>query len=321
MATPQSHKSAAPSHRERPSPRVAAVVVMCHLTNPASLAALLHSVVGQVEATLVVDNTPSDLAKGFPIPEDYRARVRHIPLGENAGVPAAQNVGIVEAIKDCYSHVLLLDDDSELPDRMVEKLLAAEASLIAQGELVAAVGPAFVNERTGEYCTAVRQTRFGVSTVTLDRNSHTPISSDHLIASGSLISIRTLQIVGHMVGDFFMDWFDIEWGLRAQQLGYKSFICPDVVMQHSIGNEELIFFGKRKNVHSDTRKYYILRNGVFLLKSSRMPRGWRVATAWQIAKSLIMFPILSRRPVHCLYLTMRAVMDGCCGRLGKLTSG
>jgi len=300
-------------------PRVAAVIVMCHLTEPRLLERLLESVVDQVSSTFVIDNTPSDQVKGCPIPDAYQSRVYHVPLGENTGVPHAQNIGIERAIAGKYTHVLLLDDDSALPGGMVQKLLAAEALLCAKGELVAAVGPVFVDEKTGVYSPAVRPSFLLPKRFPVDLNSNTPVETDYLIASGSLIPTKALEVVGAMRGEFFMDWFDIEWGLRAKKLGYKSYICPNAVMRHSIGNAAAKFFWKSISLHSDFRNYCIVRNGVYLLRtSSFLGRQWKTLIIFRIPKYIVLYPLYSKRPIHCFSLLLRGIVDGLSGKLGRL---
>ena len=315
-AAPTDHQ---PGDNGLRSARVAAVVVMCHLTDARLLERLLHSVVPQVAGTFVIDNTPADMKNTSPILPPFRDRVCHIPLGENTGVPNAQNVGIEAAIKGGYTHVLLLDDDSALPPEMMQKLLAAEAYLRDKGELIAALGPAFVNEKTGEYSTAVRPSYILPKTFPLDSSSTTPVETDHLIASGSLIPADALKVVGLMRGDFFMDWFDIEWGLRAKKLGYKSFICPNVIMRHSIGDASAKVLWRSIPLHSDFRNYCILRNGMYLLRRSQsLGRQWKMVIILKIPKYIVFCPMHSKRPLYCFFLLLRGILDGWSGKLGNL---
>ena len=69
-----------------------------------------------------------------PILEGFGKPVSYVPLGKNRGIAEAQNIGIDLSIKEEYSHVLLLDQDSALSSGMVNKLLAAEEELLGKGE-------------------------------------------------------------------------------------------------------------------------------------------------------------------------------------------
>jgi len=302
-----------------PSALVAAIVVIYQLTDPHLLQRLLCSVMDQVAITFLIDNTPVNCAKTFPIQIEPNARVVHIPLGDNTGVANAQNVGIARALEEGYSHVLLLDHDSALPPQVIQRLLAAETKLKACGVRVAAIGPVFQDEKTGEYSTAVRASHILPKRFSLDLGSKSPVETDHLIASGSLISADALNAVGLMRGDFFIDWVDIEWGLRAKKLGYKSFICPNAIMRHSIGDASVKFLGKSISLHSDFRNYCIVRNGMYLLKTSQyLGRQWKMVIILKIPKYLVFCPFHSKRPFHCFFLLLRGIVDGWSGNLGSL---
>lgn len=134
---------------------VAAVIV---LYNPAVplLDRLLRSTAGQVEKMFIIDNTTGSSEKFSSYFHNYEGRVSYLPLGDNKGIATAQNIGIRRSMDAGYSHVLLLDQDSALPLDMVKKLLDAEHRLLSEGKKVAAVGPLFVDEKTGRLPKAIR---------------------------------------------------------------------------------------------------------------------------------------------------------------------
>lgn len=310
--TPQTDGASRPR-----DPRVGAVVVMCHFTQPHLLERLLESIQSQVEHIFIIDNTPAEFANACPIPEAYRDRITHVPLAENTGVPYAQNVGIEKAMQQGLTHVLLLDDDSALPEGMVRGMLATEAALVASGKKVASVGPVFLDEKTGEYSPVIRHRYLRVKRIPVDLNSRSPMEADYIIASGSLISIDALRVIGPMRGELFLDWFDIEWGLRAMQFGYQCYVDPKVVMRHSIGDTSTRFMGRSVNLHSDNRTYYLVRNAVYLMSVPHMGWKWRTVTALKLPLYVLFFPMHSKTPMHCFLLLMRACFDGCIGKLGR----
>jgi len=296
--------------------QVAAVIVMCHLTNRDLLERLLAAVADQVAHSFVIDNTPADMIGEFPIPAKYGGSVSHVPLGENTGVPAAENVGISKAIEGGFTHVLLLDDDSNLDRNMVKTLLAAESALLAEGNPVASVGPLFIDRKTGKRSFAFRPGRFRISRVPI-ADSADPVESHYLIASGSLTRISVFRSVGFMRSDFFIDWFDIEWGLRARSKGYRSYIIPRAVMQHSIGDSTVRVFGRDINIRSDIRNYYMIRNATYLLRFKSF-REWRVINLIKISLYYAFYSLYSRHPLKSIRLLTSAVIDGVRGKLGRV---
>ncbi|MGA8531488.1 MAG: glycosyltransferase family 2 protein, partial [Acidobacteriaceae bacterium] len=193
-------------------PRVAAVAVLYH-PELEPLRRLIMSAVGQAEAIFVIDNTPDPILAVRSL-MDSEGSIRYISLGRNAGIAAAQNAGIRASMEAGFTHVLLLDQDSTLPEGMVNRLLSGEERLLCGGQQVAAVGPQFWDEKTGKAYPAVRLEYFRIRKLYLDTRSTEPVETDYLIASGSMIRVSVLREVGLMREDLFIDWVDVEWGLR-----------------------------------------------------------------------------------------------------------
>src|SRR5690348_4888723 len=219
-------------------------VVVLYSPDPAVLERLFKSLRGQVDRVVVVDNTPNARMQFPTFVGEFAVPVSYLPLGENRGIAEGQNIGIREAIGSGCSHVLLLDQDSELPPDMVRELIVAERELLRAGEKVAAVGPQYLDEKTGIPSFAVRYCLPVVHKIWLDPHSHVPVETDVLIASGSIIRTVVLESVGFMRSDLFIDFVDTEWALRARSMGYKCYCIPNAVMTHSIGDACAQVFGK-----------------------------------------------------------------------------
>jgi rhamnosyltransferase len=273
---------------------------------------------GQVDRVVAVDNTPGLPGISPAFWERFPYRISHIALGENKGIAEAQNVGIRQSIRDGCSHVLLLDQDSAPSPGLVSKLLAAEMKLLKAGKQVAAVGPQYVDEKTGTPSCAVRHGCLTVRRVNLDPRSDDPVETDNLIASGSLTRVDAFRSVGMMREDLFIDFVDTEWGLRARSKGYKSYCVPDAIMMHSTGDAAIRIFGKEVYVHSDVRRYYRLRNAVFLLRLRSMGWQWRSYISPRIPYYILLYVWLSERKLRNTGLMLKALRDGLSGRLGPL---
>jgi rhamnosyltransferase len=296
---------------------VAAVVVLYHPELPL-LARLLESVLGQVDTVIVVDNTSMPSAEFSEFFEKYNNRVVYIPLGENMGIATAQNVGIRKSLSEGYSHVLLLDQDSFPPVDMVNKLLSAERKLLQSGKNVASVGPIFIDEKSGATSKAIRHALLHVRKLTVDATMEEPVEADYLIASGSLIRTLVLADLGAMRDELFIDWVDIEWGLRARRAGSKCYLVPDAVMKHSIGDTYVHLIGKNINLHNDTRNYYIVRNAVYLLRLKSMGWRWRLITVLKIPLYVCFYSWHSSNMWNSFLILCKALSDGVRGRVGRL---
>lgn len=303
--------------RQAPGQRlasVAAVLVLYH-PQPALLTRLVDSIAAQVEKIFIVDNTPGE-RRETPAPlRRCACAFSYLANGTNKGLAGAQNIGIAHALGEHYTHVLLLDQDSALPPGAVDGLLAAEATLLNAGKPVSAVGPLFIDEKTGERSRGVHRSRLRVEWFPIPAEETRPVEADYLIASGSLIRASVLRHVGFMREELFIDWVDTEWAYRANSLGYSTYIIPTVIMQHSVGDATREFMGKRFNLHSPARNYYIVRNAVYLLGDRRMSLSWRMTMVRYIPKYILVHSWLSQHRGRSFLQMLRAVWEGLTGSM------
>jgi rhamnosyltransferase len=298
--------------------KIAAIVVL-YLPDEALLDRLLNSLRGAVSELFIIDNTPNDKLTWVSI-DWFVSKNHHVvyhPLGDNYGIAKAQNVGIELAINNNCDHVILLDQDSSASKDMISVLISAERELLANGVNVGSVGPVFIDEKTGERSKVIRYGNVLVNRISVSSNDVKPIQADYLIASGTLIRIAVLQKVGLMKDDLFIDWVDIEWALRAGNLGYLHFANPKAVMLHSVGDAYVNIGMRNINLHSDIRNYYIVRNACNLLLNSRMGRRFRTNVFFKIPAYVLFYSITSKSRFTSLKLLLRACADGFIGRLGK----
>lgn len=299
---------------------IAAIVILYNPSLPL-LDRLLRSVIDQVDKVFAIDNTPRSTAEFSSFFDQYQANITYIPLGENKGIATAQNIGIRKGMETGCSHVLLLDQDSALPVQAVTTLLAVERELVGRKVNVAAVGPHFIDEKTGKSAPAIRHRWFRVEKVRLNDKSKEPVETDHLVASGTLIRISVLHLIGLMRDELFIDWVDIEWCLRARHKGYLSFYASDVVMRHSVGDSAVRIFGRDIHLHSDVRNYYLLRNAIYLMRMKSMGWKWRINIAPRIPVYCFLYPYLSATRLRNMQMILRAIGDGMRGKLGAYPEG
>lgn len=296
---------------------VAAVIVL-YFPELSLLRRLLESVVDQVETIIAVDNTPGSSAELHSFFERFPHPVSYVPLGDNMGIATAQNIGIRKCISERYSYVLLLDQDSCPSPDMVSKLVSAERKLLESGKKVASIGPLFIDEKNGTASKAIRHAWMHVNKIPLHAAMKEPVEADYLISSGSLTRASVLAEVGAMRDELFIDWVDIEWGLRARSRGYKCYIVPGAIMAHSIGDTFVRTIGKEINLHNDTRNYYIVRNATYLLRMKSMGWRWRTVTVPKVPLYVCFYSLHSRNRWNCFRLLCRAVSDGLHGKVGRI---
>ena len=312
-----------PSNRDLPPATVCAVIVT-YFPDPGQLQELLASIAGQVEAVVIVDNTPSPGASGLEamLAATHPLASHTIRFGNNRGIAAAQNAGIAWAIERGSGYVLLFDHDSVPGADMVEKLRDTAEHLLSSGVAMAAVGPRYINPAS-ERLARIQQ--IGALRVHLsscpDQPADSLVRCDVLISSGTLIPVRTIEVIGNLEESLFIDGVDYEWCLRARDRGYSSYVACGAFMRHHLGAGAVRYwFGRWRHapIHSPARHYYMLRNALLLSRRNYVPLAWSmnqlIDTLALLAVALLFLPGRTTR----VAVALRAVWHGLRGRAGPL---
>lgn len=280
------------------------------------LEVLLRAIRPQVEGIVVADNGPDDRISGWLAARRGLA-VKLLVMGGNLGVAAAHNAGIAEARRQGATRVLLFDQDSHPAPDMVSRLDGAFATASRCGLNVASAGPRFHDPRDGRVHPFIRLNGWRVQRVTKpDRESF--CTADYLITSGCLISLDALDAVGGLDESLFIDYVDIEWGLRARSRGYVHLGVFDARMEHPLGDPPLQFLAGRLRVpmHSPTRHYYHFRNAVTLYRRSYAPRVWVLHDAAKLPLKMLFYSLFVKDGARQRRAIFRGLIDGVRGRLG-----
>jgi rhamnosyltransferase len=271
---------------------------------------LLNALVRQVGVAVIVDNGSSIETKLKP--ERYLPlKVNALRLNENMGIAFAQNRGIEFARQMQARFVLLMDQDSIPEPDMVQALLSA-----AMDKSAGAVGPRYVDSRHENPPPFIR-----IRGLRLERLSCSEpdavVPVDYLISSGCLIPMAVLDHVGGMREDFFIDFVDIEWGLRARKFGYQCYGVCNAGMSHCLGHDPIKMFGMKFPLHSPLRHYYHFRNAVLLTKERWTPGNWKLANGWRTCLKYFFYSLFARpRIEHCRMMTL-GIWHGLLGRTGQ----
>ncbi len=192
-------------------------------------------------------------------------------LEDNLGIAKAQNVGIDYAKNDNAEYIVFFDQDSAICDNFISDLMFDYKQLETQGLKIGAIGPRFIDDRHDFYYKTINLSKSGFRKKMDVSNITQPIHSSLLISSGSLISVETLKNVGLMRENYFIDYVDTEWCIRAESQGYKNYMSSKAVMRHTIGDKILQFGFFNVPVHSPFRRYYRVRNAMYMLHEPHVP--------------------------------------------------
>lgn len=291
--------------------RVVAVIVTFR-PDPERFARVLQALEGQTAAVVIADN---GAAQGLSPAGGTHPGVVTLDLGGNRGVAAAQNLGIAKARELGATHVLILDHDSICDADTVQVLAHAWSGLRDAGEKVAAVGANFRDPRHGELRAFHRVGGLGMKL--LDSTAAAAVHRVHtLISAGCLIALDAFDAIGPMNESLFIDYVDIEWGMRARARGWSSFGVVDARMEHTLGDSIFWLFGKPYSLHSPLRHYYMTRNGLWMIGQRRFSIQWRMLEALRLLRRSGAYLLLAPRRLERLAMMSRGVRDALFGRMG-----
>jgi rhamnosyltransferase len=280
---------------------------------------LIERCVPQVEAVVVVNN-----GAAAPMTEWLERRnfttVTHLPLPENEGVARAQNVGLNWAKQRGATHVFLFDHDS-IPDLACLQILQTTfVALEASGKRVAAVGARHIDSRRNREDAVSPFVRLenGLLKRCLPEVSERYVAVDFLIASGSLISAAAIEAVGPMNDKLFIEYVDVEWGLRARRGGWSLYGVMDAVIEHSLGDDHVMAWGREIAVHSPLRHYYVMRNALWLCFQPWLLKRWKGILALNMITKFLVYAIFMPDPLKHLRCMCRGFWHAATGRMGRL---
>ncbi|MDU6157356.1 glycosyltransferase family 2 protein [Acinetobacter pittii] len=297
-----------------------AVIVVLYYPDLDHLNTFIKSLAKQSDLIFLIDNTPRD-GIDFSKIDDICSNVKckYIPLFDNYGIAYAHNVGIKEFKESDCNYVVIFDQDSSVQQDFIMDLFIAYKNLSHKCDKIAAIGPAFRDTKTGLISPAIRLSGLKVNRVFIS-NDVDYTQSDYIISSGTLISRNSINIIGDMLSELFIDYVDVEWGLRAKKLGYKCFIVNNVVMSHTIGDQSkyVPIIKRYVNIHSDFRKYFLLRNPLYLiLYSKNVPLNWKLIQIPKVFLYLFFVLIYVRADFSVLKIFFKAVRDAVTKKMGK----
>ena len=298
-------------------------VIVSYNPNIADLVNNLKAVTEQGASVLLVDNASEnqdELSRAIPASSSLEVSLQ----AANLGLGGAHNIGIDYANQQGFDYVLLLDQDTQLHQDTLVKLLTAHQSKTNQGVMVSAVGCSYAHGRKkqSEY---IRFGRLKFTRHTGDEQDQDGcVATDFLISSGSLFSLAALDAIGPMDEGLFIDHIDTEWFLRAGAKGWQAYGVCDALMHHGLGEtaHAVRLAGRDRDVpqHKPFRYYYIFRNSIALYARSYPNRLWKWNDVQRLTMMLIMFGLLKPPRWQNLAMMLKGVWHGLRGISGPMPS-
>lgn len=211
----------------------------------------------QVDTIVIVDNTATQASKGILTSlEEMSSKIVVIKNGKNEGTITALNQGIRKAAELGHHWVFTLDQDSLVDPQLIQTYLDFVKKIDAKH--LGIINSNYKDKDTG---------LVGFSLNTANQNGWAEVRA--LITSGSFFAVSTFQEIGPMREEFFMDWADYDFCLRARRFGKRNYVYIPPLIVHSIGAKtahKFLFWELPANHHNAFRCYLIGRNLTVVIK-------------------------------------------------------
>jgi GT2 family glycosyltransferase len=143
--------------------------------------------------------------------------------------------------------------------------------------------------------------------------------ADMVIASGSLTRRAVVERIGLPRADFFMDFFDFEYCLRARSQGYKIAVINRAILDHKIGNArvvKLVGYSRLWPAYPPWREYYMSRNMAYAAWLLYPNDGTKRFVVRHLARHAAGILLFGSKKLACLGKMAQGFWDGCHSRLG-----
>lgn len=286
----------------------AVIAVISVFNAPAELPARVELALDQVDHVVLVDDGSHTVDR-----LDFASeRVHTILLDENSGIARALNVGIEHAVSLGATHLLTLDQDSDVRSDHVAQLLAA---LDGEAERGSAPVVAAVPGRVG-----------GAAIPMLKGEPLDPVQS------GQLLIATAFRSVGGFREDLFIDAVDSEFTARARSRGFRFVAVEALAMDHSLGElVPLRLFGRRLAwggqerhalYHRAFRTYYMVRNSSVVARTyRRSQRRWVFLRNRRMLELVVVGVLFGAHRKAQLRAILMGVRDARSSRLGRIPEG
>ena len=221
---------------------------------------------------VVVDNGSTDgsveiIRSAFP-------NVFQIELDSNLGYAAGNNSGIKFALESGADYVLVLNNDTLVDKGMIRELVGFAQT----NDNIGMLGPKM-------YCFQPEDTIFALGSFvdwtngeTSNRGMFMPASEidfpidaepvDFIAGCCVLVSRKMLEKVGFLDPIYYLNYEDVDWGIRARRKGFEIWFTPDAILWHKVSAT----MGQASPINT----YYMTRNALlFFWKNSPSQYRWR----------------------------------------------
>jgi len=300
-----------------------AVIVTHHPDS--SFQTRLIDIAAQVALVIVVDNGSFDQEleqihslNGIPI---------HLILNkQNLGIATALNQGMTAAKQAGYQWAISFDQDSRPASNMIAEMLST-LNCYSNPEKVMFVGPNIINETVpdsrAKWLIPYHKLPCLFRRVGCDKGDRDDVTV--VITSGALTNLSAFEKLGFYKDNFFVDYVDTEYCLRAKKNGYRILVSRKAILFHRFGSKRIVKvlgYPFQPTFHQPLRRYYICRNRISLLREYGLTfPHWVMFDMIAAIYNMIRILLCEDQRRQKVIFSLSGTWDGLCGRMGPMSVG
>jgi rhamnosyltransferase len=241
----------------------------------------------------------------------------------NLGVATALNQGVRWALEQGFQYLFTFDQDSRLSPGMVATMLEVLATR-GEDEPLAVIAPV-VNDPVVNIRARYLRPKYNLLYEWTSCKGGVLDNVTYVITSGSLYNLEAYRKIGPFRDDFFIDYVDTEYCLRARQHGYRILVCCEAYLDHRQGERQkraLVGRDHYPTFHPPLRWYYRSRNRIALLRqyALRCPHWltYEIVASFYTMTKMILFEPQKLAKLRAFLL---GTLDGLRGHMGRASDG
>jgi rhamnosyltransferase len=271
----------------------------------------------RLQEIIVVDNASTDETSSLLAARYPQVTVLRMP--DNLGTGGALAAGLTYAAREKkHDWIWMFDQDSvPAPDALALMLQGAQRFDGNSSEV--GILAALPVDRHMENSSSPWLWRDGFVKPSAEILAHPVLFADLVITSGAMVRRTVVEKIGLPRSDFFIDFVDYEYCLRARSHGYKIAVITRAKLFHEIGKSHKVrFLGRRYHwsQHRPFREYYMSRNlaySVWWLYPSMAAKASVLRHLMRHAAGVLLF---GSEKLACLKKMVQGFSDGRRASLG-----
>lgn len=294
-------------------PKVLALIILYHPESSAAVKDRVDALFANgVDHIFLYDNSqpPFDLDFAF----SYSGKLSVYHFNQNNGISDAVNFSLRLAKESDFNFLWLFDQDSYVYDKnmlscLIDDFISYDNSTTSCTALIAPLIYDTISNRFKKPLSLNLKLISNIPTAVFEVGQ--------AISSGMLINLDLPLCDLLHDSCLFIDWVDIEFCHRLVKNDYTLLVSPRSVLNHSLGNINISFFGVTFPLRNPIRHYYMIRNAIYLvLYSSSIKISAKIIFSFTILKylSVAFFSPRARN----IYAIVLAINHGFFCRMGRL---